>query len=237
MDSSRRNSRASNLHIPLPINASDRGGNNGGFLSQYGSFGAHSAAAVEDFDDQRSHGPGSLSSSLNLVGGFRRPSFTFGPARPAFVPSAPLPTDVDTLNAPEKFNMEQEQRALLRDNNIVPAGTSPGRDCGFPSSSSRLAFLDPMPSDETTALIGHTDADYQWEAAVEAGVIETSYKREITTIISYSLPLYITFLLQYSLTISSIFSAGNLGKDQLAGVSVACMTAVITGYAPYQGES
>ncbi|TGZ80848.1 MATE efflux family protein [Ascodesmis nigricans] len=203
-------------------------------------------SAVEDSDDEEhAQRTSSLSSSLNLVGGFRRPSFSYGAAtaRPAYIPSSsPIPTDIDTLPTPEKKKMEREQLALLKDNDLFPVETTPGRQRGrnLSISSSKISsFLDLHrgEADETTALLGHTPVDYQWEVAVEAGKIETSYRREIKTILQYSLPLYVTFLLQYSLTMSSIFAAGNLGKDQLAGISVACMSAIITGYAPYQGLS
>ncbi len=45
----------------------------------------------------------------------------------------------------------------------------------------------------------------------------------------------VTFLLQYSLTVSSIFTVGHLGKVELGAVSLASMTATITGFAVYQG--
>jgi MATE family multidrug resistance protein len=45
----------------------------------------------------------------------------------------------------------------------------------------------------------------------------------------------VTFVLQYSLTVASIFTVGHLGKIELGAVSLASMTANITGYAIYQG--
>ncbi|KAF8454446.1 mate-domain-containing protein [Kalaharituber pfeilii] len=49
--------------------------------------------------------------------------------------------------------------------------------------------------------------------------------------------LIVQFLLQYLLNLIPIFSAGSLGKDELAAVSLATMTANLTGYAFYQGLS
>ncbi|KAH1715570.1 hypothetical protein KXW40_000657 [Aspergillus fumigatus] len=77
--------------------------------------------------------------------------------------------------------------------------------------------------------------DRKWEEAVVAGLIHTTWKREALVISRYAAPLTVTFLLQYSLTVASIFSVGHLGKKELGAVSLASMTANITGYAVYQG--
>lgn len=73
--------------------------------------------------------------------------------------------------------------------------------------------------------------DRKWEEAVIAGLIHTTWKREALVISRYAAPLTVTFLLQYSLTVASIFSVGHLGKKELGAVSLASMTANITGYA------
>lgn len=79
------------------------------------------------------------------------------------------------------------------------------------------------------------DIDRKWEEAVVAGLIHTTWKREAQVIGQYAAPLMVTFLLQYSLTVASIFTLGHLGKVELGAVSLASMTASITGYAIYQG--
>ncbi|CAX44339.1 MATE family transporter, multltidrug/sodium efflux pump, putative [Candida dubliniensis CD36] len=66
---------------------------------------------------------------------------------------------------------------------------------------------------------------------------KTTIFNEIKVIIKYSLPLIITFLLQYSLTVASVFSVGRLGSTELAAVSLSSMTANISGYAIIQGVS
>lgn len=66
---------------------------------------------------------------------------------------------------------------------------------------------------------------------------ETDFSTEIRSIIKYSIPLCITFLLQYSLTVASVFSVGRLGSTELAAVSLSSMTANISGYAIIQGVS
>jgi MATE family multidrug resistance protein len=75
----------------------------------------------------------------------------------------------------------------------------------------------------------------QWEAAVAAGQIRTTWQREAKTIAVYSRSLIVTFLLQYSLNVASIFAVGRLGTHELGAVSLATMTANITCYAPVQG--
>lgn len=61
------------------------------------------------------------------------------------------------------------------------------------------------------------------------------WHHEARTILQYSAPMCLTLLLQYSLTVSSILVVGHLGKHELGAVSLANMTAIITGYAVYQG--
>lgn len=58
---------------------------------------------------------------------------------------------------------------------------------------------------------------------------------ELTILVRTSLPLIITFLLQNSLSVASVFSVGHLGKKELAGITLGSMTANITGFAAIQG--
>lgn len=60
---------------------------------------------------------------------------------------------------------------------------------------------------------------------------------ETKVLMRYSGPLIVTFLLQYSLTVASVFSVGRLGSVELAAVSLSSMTANISGYAIIQGVS
>ncbi|KAL9126715.1 MAG: hypothetical protein Q9217_004278 [Psora testacea] len=99
---------------------------------------------------------------------------------------------------------------------------------------------------ETAPLLGNPNLPYggqdtpknldkKWEEAVLEGKIQTSWQREAKVLGRYSGPLVLTFLLQYSLTVASIFTVGHLGKVELGAVSLASMTANITGYAIFQG--
>jgi MATE family multidrug resistance protein len=171
-------------------------------------------------------------SDVALVGSYRRPSFTYGQSRPSFVPSSPISTAIDALPTSERETMLIQEEELLHDNrfSLGPKdyGTTSRRESHASSSTSR-----DVPN-ETTSLL---KANSQWESAAEAGAIHTTYLRELIVVTKSALPLWVTFVLQYSLTISSIFAAGNLGKDELAGVSLGSMTATITGYSVYQGQS
>ncbi|KAM5441484.1 hypothetical protein MferCBS31731_003555 [Microsporum ferrugineum] len=190
-----------------------------------------------------------ISSSRSLTGSYRRPSFfTMGGPRGTVVPHT---LEADSLTDAEWERAREEERTLLEDNAIhCPArktnggGSKPSADVG--------AAAEPT---ETTSLLGNVqdasngtngteggagdsaDAaiDQKWDDAVMAGLIQTTWAREAKVLVEYSAPLILSFVLQYSLTIASIFTVGHLGKVQLAAVSLASMTANISGYAVYQG--
>lgn len=86
-----------------------------------------------------------------------------------------------------------------------------------------------------TGLIHAEGVTRRWEDILTAGRINATWWRESLLLTKSSLPLMVTFSLQYSLTIASILSVGNLGKNELAAVSLAGMTGSITGYAVFQG--
>ena len=99
---------------------------------------------------------------------------------------------------------------------------------------------------ETTALLRDPSQPYggedtpeninkKWEEAVASGKIQTTWQRESKVLFRYSRPLIVTFMLQYSLTVVSIFTVGHIGKIELGAVSLASMSANITGYAVYIG--
>lgn len=66
---------------------------------------------------------------------------------------------------------------------------------------------------------------------------ETTVKTEMRVLLKYTVPLVITFLFQYSLTVASVFSVGRIGPKELAAVSLSSMTANISGYGVIQGVS
>lgn len=93
---------------------------------------------------------------------------------------------------------------------------------------------------ETSPLLGHhTDAEAAAATITEEQKFlpEGGWQRELRIIGQYSAPLILALLLQYSLSASSMFIVGHLGKRELGAVSLANMTAVISGYCVYQGFS
>lgn len=166
------------------------------------------------------------------------------------------------LSREERNSVREEERSLLRDNHIFPpkhprrgSDSIPHRGLqsrmSFPSLTRvRSANTPGGPqrnrSSERSALLGNPALPYggldtpktinrEWGRAVAAGKITTSWQRETKVLIKSSGPLILTFLLQYSLPVASIFTVGHIGKIELGAVSLASMTASITGYAVYQG--
>jgi len=82
-----------------------------------------------------------------------------------------------------------------------------------------------------------TEVEAQWEAAVAANILQTTWQREAMTLFQYARSLIVTFLLHYSVTVTSVFTVGRIGTLELGAVSLATMTANITCYAPVQGLS
>jgi MATE family multidrug resistance protein len=65
--------------------------------------------------------------------------------------------------------------------------------------------------------------------------LQTTAGKEAWLLLQYSLPLMITYVLQYSFSLVTIFVVGHIGTDELGAVSLATMTANITGFAIYEG--
>ena len=65
--------------------------------------------------------------------------------------------------------------------------------------------------------------------------LQTTMGKEAKLLAKYSVPLLITYLLQYSFSLVTIFVVGHIGTDELGAVSMATITANITGLAVYEG--
>jgi MATE family multidrug resistance protein len=79
--------------------------------------------------------------------------------------------------------------------------------------------------------------DAELEAILGEGEVSvhTTGKQEAKLLFKYSLPLALTYLLQYSFSLVTIFVVGHIGTNELGAVSLATMTANITGLAVYEG--
>lgn len=76
------------------------------------------------------------------------------------------------------------------------------------------------------------DLNEQWESAVASGKIKTTWQREAKTIAVYSRSLIVTFLLQYSINIASIFAVGRIGKVELGAVTCEFSALSESDYSP-----
>ena len=146
---------------------------------------------------------------------------------------------------PRKDDASQRGRRVSRFLSLPDLLGDDGKN-KHPGEANETAFEDSSTPRETSPLLGdpelpyggqdhHANLDIKWEEAVLEGKIQTTWRREAKVLARYSAPLVLTFLLQYSLTIASIFTVGHIGKVELGAVSLASMTANITGYAVYQG--
>ncbi len=194
---------------------------------------------------------------------YRRPSFAGAGNRATVLPYQSS-SEHERLSRQERKKAIEEERSLLRDNNIIPpkhpqpAGDDqgrrrslfhiPGGDRKVSRDEEATPALDGALglASEATPLLGDPELPYggqddpetikqKWEEAVAAGMIQTTWQREAKVIARYSAPLMATFILQYSLTVASIFTVGHIGTVELGAVSLASMSANITGYAIYQG--
>ncbi|KAL9007615.1 MAG: hypothetical protein Q9173_007157 [Seirophora scorigena] len=203
--------------------------------------------------------------TTSMVGSYRRPSFSIAGSRATVAPGLQTarrdPTRIERQAArrEERSLLRDNNIIPPKHPQEGPHSKSVARRLSRQFGSLRIHGGDrqTVPKDEeratesaqlpeTTPLLGNPELPYggqdspenldkRWTEAVAAGKIHTSWQREAKVLSRYSTPLIATFILQYSLTVASIFTVGHLGKVPLGAVSLASMTANITGYAVYQG--
>ena len=252
------------------------------YRSQFGERGSIAAIAEESIarDLEEAEEDGELEDDVesgldraishqfqHSMASFRRPSYIAGAPRPFL--GAQAPESVGPMDR-ERETAINEERSLLRDNNLIPPKHPRRRDSqasldgnglkkrfSFPSlgrTKSKQRGEEEEEATERTTLLGNGAAppgrdpeapyggeddpetiDKKWEEAVMNGQIQTTWQRETKVLARYSGPLMLTFVLQNSLTLASIFTVGHIGKVELGAVSLGGMTANITGYAVYHG--
>ncbi|KAL5525227.1 ERC1_4 [Sanghuangporus sanghuang] len=170
--------------------------------------------------------------------------------------SSSVPTDYGLLaryaNAhPERIREEEEaEDAESHESDFLRIpGRSPSRHRRSISPYSRRPIVPtlasrPRPFDisETTPLLGTTpplpciieEGDILDEERPEPGPLAT-YWEETKILLKYTLPVYGTQLLEYSLVITSVVSIGHLSTVALAASALGSMTASVTGYSILQG--
>jgi len=192
-----------------------------------------------------------------------RPSgIAYGTLRPTIAADAP---GTPALTPRDIAQSRHAERSLLRDNHILPPKHPrpfPFEEAAWKRLYRRLFStkvpIEPLAGDdeydsfgpmlsrvstkalETTPLLASpsdSETQLQWDAAVAANVLKTTWQREAQTLGQYSRALIVTFLLHYSVTVTSVFTVGRIGRVELGAVSLATMSANITCYAPIQGLS
>ncbi|KAK3393398.1 mate-domain-containing protein [Podospora didyma] len=194
----------------------------------------------------------------------RPAGIAYGTLRPILAADAPPGTPALT-GLKDIVESRNAERSLLRDNHILPPKHARPFDESVWKRLYRRLFSTkvPVPSTddafgpplsrvstkalESTPLLPHeylephtpTESETQerWDAAVAANILKTTWQREAKTLTQYSRALIVTFLLHYSVTVTSVFTVGRIGRMELGAVSLATMTANITCYAPVQGLS
>jgi MATE family multidrug resistance protein len=115
---------------------------------------------------------------------------------------------MDALGGPRRFSSTGEERVgLLSD----------------PAKQHQYATI-PDPSELERLVTPNGTVELRTTAGTEAKILLKS-----------SIPLMITYVLQYTFSLVTIFAVGHIGTHELGAVSLATMTANITGLAVYEG--
>lgn len=152
------------------------------------------------------------------------------------------------LSKKERDEVLEQERSLLRDNDLLPP-KHPRADSesgGYGAMARKLSLPGLRKTKSATAdsrqeldgpnernpLLGDPNLPYagldsprtiaqRFDEAVASGRLKTTWQRETKVLLKSSAPLILTFLLQYSLPVASIFTVGHIGKIELGAVSLA----------------
>ena len=190
-----------------------------------------------DSDPQLTRSSTAPSAATTYFEAYRRQSLTTAGPRATFITRIPSPQDALSRERalkeeqgllPDNYLISQHQRlkapsqksSLIGSQSILSPKVMGDRSQKL-LRDEESGYSSDAPVSETTALLhGHSlpdgggddpsDISRKWEEAVAAGMIQTNWKRESKVIGGYAVPLVITFLLQYSLTVASIFTVGHM---------------------------
>ena len=179
--------------------------------------------------------------------------------------SLPRRTSYDLSTEERRHLLDEEQELLADNHIKTPQRPAPRRNSSSGNAAGRAATIattygsilresEPLleeleeenteAANESTPLVSNIKAIEEeedeiikaaWDDAIANGNIQTSYRREYVVLLRNTFPVSMAFLLQYSLTVVSIFCVGHLGKNELSAVSLAAMIANISGYGIVQG--
>ena len=190
----------------------------------------------EDFDPEGAVAYSDSEEDGDTPALYRGPKgIAFGGVRPAYGSQG---RNEPVLTPLERHRSRDAERSLLRDNHLLPPKHPTSVHQGALGSLYKRFFSTKVPlsgnedsvrrPSETSPLLpgeghgggaAHEHLNEQWEAAVAAGHIKTTWQREAKTIAIYSRSLTVTFLLQYSISVASIFAVGRIGKLELGAIS------------------
>lgn len=129
--------------------------------------------------------PSTSAPGYGFAGSYRRPSFTSAGNR-GIVYSG---SHHDRLTKEERKRILEEERSLLRDNQIIPPKHPDGtrHKFGIPFTGSQDGPTEeaPLLGDSPQPYGGHDDPEelqQKWQEAVEAGKIQTTWQREATSL-------------------------------------------------------
>lgn len=148
------------------------------------------------------------------------------------------------LSKRERQRVLDDERNLLRDNHLLSSKHRRGSEGGgitskipFPAlgksrSASAAGDGHARQPTEQDPLLGDSDSQdgsldtprshaKKFNQAVASGQLNASWQLETKVLMKSSAPLILTFLLQYSLPVASIFAVGHIGKIELGAVSLA----------------
>ncbi|KAN0083756.1 MatE domain containing protein [Elaphomyces granulatus] len=195
------------------------------------------------------HAPGFFTGSRDTIVSppFEQSSLNRQEKHRAFPEERDLPSDSNIIHCPQLWAANNRPRKLngmlSRTTSFTNEENSADEDTAINSINGSRPQYESISTDTTPLLrsindveaIDPTAVEREWKEVMATGFTKTTWQREAKVIGKYSAPLMVTFLLQYSLTVASIFAVGHLGKIQLGAVSLASMTTNITGVAVYQG--
>lgn len=127
----------------------------------------------------------------------------------------------------ESVKVLSDELNLLRANGIAIGGSA--------GSGSRPPTYDSLSTNEESPNLEDDEVINSWDDAVKNGKIQTTFSLELNTLIKSSIPLVITFFLQYSLSVCSVIAVGHISAEALAGITLGTMTSNITAMATIAG--
>ncbi|KAF2864984.1 mate-domain-containing protein [Massariosphaeria phaeospora] len=125
---------------------------------------------------------------------------------------------MDAPDGPRRFSVVSPLLAAHDTNGHTTTSTSKHTQYGTTTATV------PDPSEVEALIHRNNDID-----------LHTTASKEAKLLLQSSIPLVITYLLQYSFSLTTLFVVGHIGTNELGAVSLATMTANITGFAIYEG--